>query len=52
MILFKNHVGNEAWRIVLDVFLFFKRALHEVEASGFVCNLVPIYIDIPQLGIQ
>ena len=31
--LFKNHVQNEAGRIVLDLFLFFRKALYPVKAS-------------------
>ena len=33
-IFFKNHVENEARRLVPDLFLFFKKALYEVKASG------------------
>ena len=31
---FKNHAENEAGRLVLDLFLFFKKAFYEVKASG------------------
>ena len=31
---FKNHAQNEAERLVPDLFLFFKKALYEVKASG------------------
>ena len=31
---FRNHAENEAGRPVRDFFLFFKKALHEVKASG------------------
>ena len=34
MFFFKNHEGNEAGRLVPDLFLFFKKALNEVKASG------------------
>ena len=30
----KNHVENETERIVPDLFLFLKKALYEVKASG------------------
>ena len=32
--LYKNHAQNEADRLVPDLFLFFKKALYEVKASG------------------
>ena len=32
--LFKTHVKNEAGRLVSDLFLFFKKTLYEVKASG------------------
>ena len=32
--LFKNHVENNAGRLVPDLFLFFKYDLYEVKASG------------------
>ena len=31
---FKNHAQNEVGRLVLDLFLLFKKALNEVKASG------------------
>ena len=31
---FKNHAENEAGRLVPDLILFFKKALHKVKASG------------------
>ena len=30
----KNHSENEAGRLVSDLFLFFKKALYETNASG------------------
>ena len=33
-IFFKNYAENEARRIVLDLFLFFKKAWYEVKTSG------------------
>ena len=32
--IFKNHAENDAKRLVLDLFLFFKKALHKLKASG------------------
>ena len=32
--LFKNHAENEAGRLVLHLFLFFKKALCELKAGG------------------
>ena len=34
MIFFKNYAENKAWRLAPDLFLFFKKALYEVKASG------------------
>ena len=34
MIFFKNHAENKARRLVLDHFLFFKKALFEVKGIG------------------
>ena len=34
MFLFRNHAENEAGRLVPDLFLFFKKALYELKASG------------------
>ena len=31
---FKNHAENEAEKLAPDLFLFFKKSLHEVKASG------------------
>ena len=31
---FKNHAGNEAGRLVSDLFLFFKKVQYEVKKSG------------------
>ena len=31
---FKNHAGNEARRLVPDLFLFFRIALYEIKATG------------------
>ena len=36
---FKNHAENEAGRLFLDIFLFLKKALYEVKASGLQLNL-------------
>ena len=33
-VFFKNHAENKAGRLVPDHFLFFKKALYEVKASG------------------
>ena len=49
---FKNHAQNDVGRLVPDLFLFFKKALYEVKASSLICNLVSIYFDSPQHGIQ
>ena len=32
-IFFNNHTENKAGRLTLDLFLFFKKALHEVKTS-------------------
>ena len=34
IIFFKNYAKNDAWKLVPDRFLFFKKALHQVKASG------------------
>ena len=34
MFSFKNHVKNQSGRLVPYLFLFFKKALNEVKASG------------------
>ena len=38
----KEHTGNEIRKIVPDLFLFFKKSLNEVKASGlqFSFNIV------------
>ena len=38
---FQNHAENEAGRLVLDLFLFFKNDLYDVKASGkyISCNM-------------
>ena len=46
----QNHAENEAVRLVPDLFLFLKKALNEVKKV--VCNLVSIYFDRPEIGIQ
>ena len=33
ILFFKNHSENEAGRLVPNLFLFFKKALHEVKAN-------------------
>ena len=47
---FKIHAENEAGRLILDLFLFFKKALYEVKDSGLQLS-VNIFHS-PQLGIQ
>ena len=34
ILFFKNHTGNEAGRLVLNLISFFKKGLYEVKASG------------------
>ena len=34
MCFFKNHVENKAGRLAAELSMFFKRAIHEVKASG------------------
>ena len=41
---------NEVERVVPDLFLFFKKALDEVEPSGLQLSL--IYLDSTPLGVQ
>ena len=36
---FKNHAENETERLVPDLFLFLKKALYEVKASGLQLRL-------------
>ena len=38
ILFFKSHAENEAGRLVPDLFLFFKKALYEVEGSGLQLN--------------
>ena len=38
MIFLKNHAENEAGRLVPDLFLFFKKALYKLKASGQPLN--------------
>ena len=46
----RNYAENVVERLVPDLFLFFKNALFELNAS--VCSLVSIYFDSPHLDIQ
>ena len=34
MFIFKNHVENEAGRLALELFLYFRKTLYEAIASG------------------
>ena len=47
---FKNHAENEARRLVSDLFLFFKKVLYEVIASGLQLSFNVFHS--PQLDIQ
>ena len=38
MFFFKNRAENEVWRLVPDLFLFFRKALFEVKASDLQLN--------------
>ena len=38
ILFFKSHAENEAGSLVPDLFLFFKKALYEVEGSGLQLN--------------
>ena len=49
-IFFKNHAKNEKEGLVPDLFLFFKKALYEVNARGL--KLSSNIFDSLQLGIQ
>ena len=49
MFFFKNHAENEAWRLVPDLFLFFKKALYEVKASDPQLSFID---NSPQFGMQ
>ena len=46
----ENHAENEAGRLIPNLFLFCKKALFEVKASGL--RSVSMYFDGPQLVIQ
>ena len=53
----KNQVENEAGRLVPDLSLFSKKALHEVKAGGEHLTLIHVkyikniaYMQVPQLG--
>ena len=35
MFFFKNYAENKAKRAVPDIFLFFKKVLHDIKASNF-----------------
>ena len=48
---FKNYAENEAGKLVPDRFLFFKKALYYVKASGLQLDFT-IYFDSPQTSIQ
>ena len=39
-IVFFNHAENEAGRLVLDLFLSFKKALHEIKANGMQLSFI------------
>ena len=39
-ILRKNHAENEAERLVSDLILFFKKALHKVKANGLQLGFI------------
>ena len=41
MFFFKNHAKNETGRLVPGLFLFFKKALYDVKASGFKHSFNP-----------
>ena len=42
---FKNHAENEAGRPIPYLFFFFKKALHEIKASG--PRLASVHFDTP-----
>ena len=42
MFFFKNHAENEAVRLVPDLFLFFKKALFEVNASALQLSFIQL----------
>ena len=45
-ILSKNHEENEAGRLVLDLFLFFQKALHKVKASGLQLSFLTFGLNL------
>ena len=47
---FLHHAENEAWRLVPDLFLFLKKPLHEIKASGLQLSFN--IFESPQVGIQ
>ena len=55
-IFLQNHAENEVGRLVPGLFLFLKKTLRKVKASGLQLNILryisSIYFDSPQLGIQ
>ena len=52
-IFFKNYEENEARRLVLDLFLFYKIVFQLcIRSKQVVCSLACIYSDSPQPGIQ
>ena len=42
MFFFKNHAENEAVRLVPDLFLFFKKALFEVNVSALQLSFIQL----------
>ena len=44
MFFFKSHAENESGRLVLDLFLFFKNALHEVKNKWSAAQFQQILI--------
>ena len=48
-ILHKNHAKNVARRLVLDLFLLFKKALHDVKARDLDCKLLSCHVRISEL---
>ena len=47
MLLFNNYAGNDAGRLVPDLYLFFKQLY--MRQKQVVCCLVLIYFDSPQM---
>ena len=37
---FENYAKNEAWKLVPDYFLFFKKALYQLKASGLLLDFI------------